>query len=158
MTTKELNSVKSLWLNKDIRFLHTDKDGYAVVFNESKYKEKLNTLLESGVYEHLPKDPTAKVERKVQKLLSKHKTPLPIKLNKIQVDSVPQQTSASIWSSQYPQTEYSSGSRCYVLAGFLRKTLSPLAGKSESFVKNWGHFLQSLKHVNFKSSNILRYL
>jgi hypothetical protein len=51
-----------------------------VVFDESKYKEKLNTLLESGVYEPLPKDPTAKVEKKIQKLLSKHKTALLIDL------------------------------------------------------------------------------
>jgi hypothetical protein len=40
-----------------------------VVFGESKYNEKLNALLESDVYEPLPKDPTAKVERKIQKLL-----------------------------------------------------------------------------------------
>jgi hypothetical protein len=30
----------------------------------------------SGVYEPLPKDPAAKVERKIQELLSKHKTTL----------------------------------------------------------------------------------
>jgi hypothetical protein len=34
-----------------------------VVFDESKYKEKLNTLLECGVYKPLPKDPTAKVDK-----------------------------------------------------------------------------------------------
>jgi hypothetical protein len=42
--------------------------------DESEYKEKINTLLESGVYEPLKKDPTAKIERKVQKLLSKYKS------------------------------------------------------------------------------------
>jgi hypothetical protein len=45
--------------------------------DESKYKDKLDTLLETGVYEPLPKYPTAEVKRKVQKLLSKHKTGLP---------------------------------------------------------------------------------
>jgi hypothetical protein len=44
--------------------------------NESKYKNRLNALLVSGVHEPLPEDPTAKVDRKVQKLLSKHKTAL----------------------------------------------------------------------------------
>jgi hypothetical protein len=68
-----------------------------VIFDESTYKQRLNTLLQSGVYEPLPKDPTANVERKIQKLLSKHKTTLPSDLK--QVDFVPQQTSASIWSS-----------------------------------------------------------
>jgi hypothetical protein len=62
-----------LRLNKEIRILQADKGNCTVVFDESKYKEKLNTLLESGVYEHLPKDPTVTVERRIQKLLSKHK-------------------------------------------------------------------------------------
>jgi hypothetical protein len=66
-----------------------------VVLYESKYEEKLNTLLEPGVYEPLSKDPTAKVERKIQKLLSKHKL---LSLT----------TASSIWSSQDPQTGHSS--------------------------------------------------
>jgi hypothetical protein len=40
------------------------------------YKDKLNTLLESRVYELLTKDSEAEVEMKVQRLLSKHKTAL----------------------------------------------------------------------------------
>jgi hypothetical protein len=79
-TMKELKTVKSLRLNKDITILQADKDNCTVVFDESKYKEKFNTLLESGVYEPLPKDPTAKVEKKTQKLISKHETTLPIDL------------------------------------------------------------------------------
>jgi hypothetical protein len=50
------------------------------VLDESEYEDKLNALLESGIYEPLPKDPTAKVERKAQKLLSKHKIALLIDL------------------------------------------------------------------------------
>jgi hypothetical protein len=74
MTTKELKTVKSLRLDKDIRILQADKGNCTLVLDESKYKDKPNTLLDSGIYQPLPKDPTAKVERKVQKLLSKHKT------------------------------------------------------------------------------------
>jgi hypothetical protein len=37
----------------------------------------------------------------------------------------------------------------------LQKILSPLAGKSESFVKNSGHFIQLLKSVNLQSSDTL---
>jgi hypothetical protein len=69
--------VKSLRLNKDIRILRADTGNCTVVLDESEYKDKLNTLLESGVYETLSKDPAAKVERNVQKLLSKYKTTLP---------------------------------------------------------------------------------
>jgi hypothetical protein len=48
--------------------------------DESEYRNKLNTMLQSGVYEPLTRDPTVKIERKVQKLLSKHKTTLPTML------------------------------------------------------------------------------
>jgi hypothetical protein len=65
MTTKELRAVISLRLNKNIRILQADKGNCKVVMYESEYKDKLNTLLESGVYEPLPEDPTAMVEKKV---------------------------------------------------------------------------------------------
>jgi hypothetical protein len=42
------------------------------------------------------------------------------------------------------------GSPCYDLADFLCKILSSLARKSESFIKNSGHFVQ-LKSVNLKT-------
>jgi hypothetical protein len=42
-------------------------------------------LLESEVYELLPTDSAAKIERKVQKLLSKHKTALPTGLKHEQI-------------------------------------------------------------------------
>jgi hypothetical protein len=41
------------------------------------------------------------------------------------------------------------------LAGFLHKILSPLAGRSESFVKNTGHFIQLLKSVNLRRQDTL---
>jgi hypothetical protein len=48
-----------------------------VVLDESKYKDKFNTLLESGVDEPLSKVPATKIERELQKLLFRHKTFLP---------------------------------------------------------------------------------
>jgi hypothetical protein len=45
-----MNAVKLLRLNQDIRILPADKDNYTVVLDESKYNDKINTLLESGVY------------------------------------------------------------------------------------------------------------
>jgi hypothetical protein len=49
----------------------------------------------------------------------------------------------------------SNGSPCYALAGFLHKILRPLAGKSEYFVKNSGHFVQLSKSANLQSSDTL---
>jgi hypothetical protein len=47
------------------------------------------------------------------------------------------------------------GSPQYALASFLHKILSPLAGKSEFFIKNSGHFVQLLKSVNLQSTDTL---
>jgi hypothetical protein len=49
MTTKEFKAVKSLRLDKDIRNLQADRGNCVVVLDESKYKDKLNALLESEV-------------------------------------------------------------------------------------------------------------
>jgi hypothetical protein len=80
MAKIELRAIKSLKLNKYLRILQADKGNCTVMLDNSEYKDKLNTLLKSGDYELLPKDPTAKVERKTQKHLSKHKNTLPIDL------------------------------------------------------------------------------
>jgi hypothetical protein len=94
-------------------------------------------------------------------ILSKHKTTLPIDLKhrltpyhskpphlyglpKIHKPDIPLRPIVS-----------SIGSPCYALAGFLHKILSPLAGKSESFVKYSGHFIQLLKFTNLQSSDTL---
>jgi hypothetical protein len=76
--------LKYLRLNKDIILRggggerERDRGKCILVLVESKYKNKFNTLLEFGVYELLPKDHTAMMERRVKKKhLSRHKTALP---------------------------------------------------------------------------------
>jgi hypothetical protein len=156
MSKEELRAVRSLRLNKDIRILKEDKGKLVLVLDEAKYKDKLNTLLGSGVYE-----PLAKVERRVQKLLSKHKTALPTDLKrkltpynskpphlhglpKARKPDVPLRPTVSSTDSPY-----------YALAGFLHEILSPFAGKSKFFVKNSGYFIQLLKSVNLQSLDTL---
>jgi hypothetical protein len=41
------------------------------------------------------------------------------------------------------------------LAGFLYKILSPLAGRSDSFVTNFGHFIELLKPIDLQKQDIL---
>jgi hypothetical protein len=75
MTKKRLKVMKPVRLNKGIRILQADRDNSTVVMDESKYKDKLITLLESRFMNPCLKDPVAKVEKEVQKLLSKSKLP-----------------------------------------------------------------------------------
>jgi hypothetical protein len=42
----EINAMRSVRLNEDIRFLLADKGNCTVALDESKYKDKLNILLE----------------------------------------------------------------------------------------------------------------
>jgi hypothetical protein len=158
---KELKATRSMRLNKDIRILQVHKGKCTAVLEEFKYKDKFNTLLHSGVNELLIKDPTANVERKVKKLLSKHKTSLMTDLKrkftpyhskpsnlyglpKVHKPDIPLRPLVSSISSP-----------CYALAGFLHKILSLLVAKSESFFKNSSHFVQLLKTVNLQSLDIL---
>jgi hypothetical protein len=76
MIRKELKAVKSLRLSNGVRIVYGDRGNCIVLLDESEYQDKLNILLKSGVYDPLPK-----VERKVQKLLARHKTLLPADLN-----------------------------------------------------------------------------
>jgi hypothetical protein len=105
----------------------------------------------------LSKDPTAKVERKVQKLLSTHKTALPTNLKHkltpyhsklLHLIGLPK-----IHKPDNPLRPIVSsvGSSYNALAGFLHKILNPLAGKLESFIKNLGHFIQLLMSVKLQS-------
>jgi hypothetical protein len=65
MTRKESTVLKSLKDKKEIKNLQADKKNCMLVLNESKFKEKISSLLESGVYEILCKEPTSQIEKKI---------------------------------------------------------------------------------------------
>jgi hypothetical protein len=50
ITRKESVTLKSLKDNKEIIILKADKGNCTVVLDESTHKEKISSLLESGVY------------------------------------------------------------------------------------------------------------
>jgi hypothetical protein len=114
----------------------------------------------SGVYELLPKDPPAEVERKIQTLLSKHKNitliDLKCKLTPYHSKRPHTYSLPTIHKPDIPLRHIVSsiGSPCYALAGFLHKILSPITSKSESFMKNSDHFTQLVKFVNLQNKDI----
>jgi hypothetical protein len=55
MNKKALKAGRSLRLYKDVWFLLEEKNSCTMVLDESEYIDKLNTLLESRVYEALLK-------------------------------------------------------------------------------------------------------
>jgi hypothetical protein len=150
MTKSESMALKALRNNKQIRILQADKGNCTVVSNESTYKEKISSLLESGVYEILPKDPTSQIERKIRQLLTKHKTVLPVALKRklTPYHSKPPHLYGlpKIHKPDIPLRPIVSSidSPCYALSEFLHKILSPLAGNTGSFVKNSEHFITTI--------------
>jgi urease accessory protein UreE len=56
-------TLKSLERNKEIRIVQADKGNSTVALNEATHKEKIPSLLESAVQEHLSKDPTYQTEK-----------------------------------------------------------------------------------------------
>jgi hypothetical protein len=153
---EEYRAIKSLKLNKN-RILPADKGYCSVVLDETSYKDKLNTLLESGAYEILSSDPTKKkTERKIQTLLSKHKSAFSInqkrKLTPYHSKQPHLYRKPKIHKSGIPlrPTVSSIGSPCCALAGFIQTILKPSAGNSEASVKNSDHFIRLLKPIELK--------
>lgn len=58
---------------EEIMVLKADK-GNRTVMDKSDYLGTRNILLHFGEYEHIKNDPMANLERKVEKLLCKHKS------------------------------------------------------------------------------------
>jgi hypothetical protein len=139
ISKKELKAVKSLRINKFIRILPADKDNCIVVLDEIEYRNKIDTLLKSGDYETLSKDPAAKVERNIQQILAKYKSVLPAEVKR---KLTPQHRKPPhlyglprIHKPDMPLRLIVSsiGSSCFALAGFLQNILSPLAGRYKFF-------------------------
>jgi hypothetical protein len=106
---------------------------------------KIASVLESGVYKILHKDPTSQIDRKIWKLLTKHKTVLPaaLKYKLTPYSSKPHHLYGlpTIHKTDIPPRPIvgSTDSPCYALADFLHKILSPLVGNTDSFMKNSEH-------------------
>jgi hypothetical protein len=63
MAEKEFKAMKSLRLNENIRILQAHESNCKIVLDESKYKGRLNTSLQSGVYKISLKNPAAEFEK-----------------------------------------------------------------------------------------------
>jgi hypothetical protein len=107
------------------------------------------------------KEPTAKAMRKVQKLLSRHKTALPTDL-KHKLTPYRSKTSRlyGLRKSHKPDIPLETYGEFQWLpllcpGWFAHKILSHPAGKLESYVKNLSHFVQLLKSVNLQTVDTL---
>ena len=70
-------AIKRLQNKKDIVILKQDKGKGVVMLNRSKYTEKCLSIVNSSQFLQADKDPTASIERKVQRTLRKIKDKIP---------------------------------------------------------------------------------
>lgn len=155
-TRKKSRALISLKQNKQTNILPADKGKCTVVLDGTTYKQKIISLLESGVYEPIHKDPIFQIERKVQKILSKHKAifhtdlqhkPTPHHSKPPHLSGFPK-----IHKQDIPLRLIISSivSSCYAIVSFLHKILAALVGSTNTFVKNWEHFIHLIKTIIFK--------
>jgi hypothetical protein len=69
ITSKKSNAAKYNRLDEDIRILQADTGNSTTVLGESECKNETDIFLNSGVYEPPSRDPTARIERRIQKRL-----------------------------------------------------------------------------------------
>ena len=146
-----------------IMILPADKGRASVVLDTNTYHDKMKTLIETGPYQLLNKDPTDRLSRKLtEKLLSlkrsghlsesvynkirpKHKQPPRIYGQpKIHKPNVPLRPIVSCINTF-----------AYDLSAHLADILSPLTGKSEYAVTNSTHFVNTINHERIQEKEIM---
>ncbi|XP_037526491.1 uncharacterized protein LOC119403645 [Rhipicephalus sanguineus] len=161
----ERDAVKRLRENHDIVILPEDKGNATVLLDKSKYIEKMHLLLsDKQTYASAARDPTPKLQRDLQKLLSdifrmvtpQHKQ-LYYKLlchngSAPAIYGLPKVHKTDI--SLRPIVDFTR-SPLYRLSGFLHRVISPLVGKGASYIRNTYDFIEKVKDTIVDPDEVL---
>ena len=152
LSNSQQRALKSLKKKEDIVILKSDKGNATVVMNKDDYHQKCLALIQPPTYKCLKKNPTAKIERKVYDCLKGLKDKGLI--TKAHFESLrPSQSKAprfyglpKIHKPNTPLRPIVSaiGSPTYSLGKFVTTIISPLVGKTPSYVKNSKHFAEMI--------------
>ena len=146
-----------------ITILPADKGRASVVLNTDTYHDKMKTLIETGPYQLLNKDPTDRLSRKLtERLLSlkrsghlsetvynkikpRHKQPPRIygqpKVHKPEIPLRPIVSCVNTFA--------------YDLSAHLADILSPLTGKSDYTATNSSHFVSTISHERIQENEVM---
>ena len=157
-TKTERQALKSLQIDNSIIILPADKGNATLVMDRVEYSNKLVDLIG---YCKVKKDPTLKTERKLSHILGKnndlipqtkyrpliqHYSKLPhiYGLPKIHKDGIPLRPIVS-----------NRGWACHPLSHVFVEIISPLTGKSSSYVKNSIHFVERISDAPIHSNQMV---
>ncbi|XP_077523183.1 uncharacterized protein LOC144134065 [Amblyomma americanum] len=165
LTRQQKEAVTSLRSNPDIVVLPVDKGNETVLPDRSKYKEKMLLLLEDeGTYAKLARDPTAKLQKELQKLLAdvfrmvppqqrslyyyllchNGSPPAIYGLPKIDKPDVPLRPIVDFTRSPLQN-----------LSKFLHRVISPLVGKRPTHIRNAQDFIEKVRHLEVETGEIM---
>ena len=163
LQSRERRALTTLRKDRSIVILPADKGRATVILDATDYKDKMNQLLSDGSYQKLKRDPTRRIERRIQDEL-KHVEVL---------GEIPQQQRQKLSPSfTQPPKLYglpkihkvnvpcrpivsSVDSPTYALAKEMARILSPLAGSSSSYIKNSEHFAEMIESTTLSSCDLL---
>ena len=163
ITKEERVALSNLRKKDNIVFLPADKGNATVVMDCSEYEGKVRTLLGDPVYKKVKSDPTPATERRVLKEVRqlereslipsdlgrrlKPNASRPPKLYgfpKIHKPDVPLRPIVS-----------SIGSPTYGLSRHMTDLITPLAGRTSSYVRNSKHFVEMLQGVRLQPEEVM---
>ena len=163
LTKEEKDAVRNLRADKSIHILKADKGNATVILDRGVYNDKILALLNTPTYKELPKDPTAKIERKVRsKIIELKKAKL---LSDQACDYL--RPSATICPKFYGLPKIhkpniplrpivaSQGSPTYALAQYLADILKPIVGKTKHNIINSKHLISTTKHLKIGDNEFL---
>ena len=156
-----MKALSDLRKDEDIVILPADKGNATVVLDKKDYTEKMNQMLEGETYKAITKDPTTRVETKITTALKQlekrgyisekeRKYLSPQCSNPPQIYGLPK-----IHKEGLPLRPIVSaiGSPTYRLAKSLARILTPLAGKTSSFVKNSTDFAKHIREIQLEEED-----
>ena len=160
ISKNEHEAIKKLRNNKNIVILKADKGGATVVMNRMDYNTKMKEhLTTTGSYKKLENNPISKVIKVVKKAIKSFNldetmkkrltpscriTPRIYGLPKIHKEGVPMRPIVN-----------TIGSPTYELAKYVGKILAPLAGKTDSYIKDSSDFVNLIKEERVEPKDML---
>ncbi|KAM7284822.1 uncharacterized protein ISCGN_001916 [Ixodes scapularis] len=162
-TPEEKAAIQNLREDKSIVVLPADKGNATVLLDRADYDEKALQLLNTDAYMILPKDPTAKIQASLNKMLStifdgypesrglylglicrNGSAPAFYGLPKVHKPDVPLR----------PIVDFTT-SPLRALSNHLHRLLSPLTGKTDTYVQNSGHFIELTSGLELRDDESL---
>uniref|UniRef100_A0A147BN03 Putative tick transposon n=1 Tax=Ixodes ricinus TaxID=34613 RepID=A0A147BN03_IXORI len=162
-TPEEEAAIENLREDKSIVVLRADKGNAAVLLDRADYDEKALQLLNTDTYMILPKDPIAKIQASLNKMLStifdrypasrglyfglicrNGSAPAFSGLLKVQKPDVPLR----------PIVDFTT-SPLRALSNHLHRLLLPLTGKTDTYVRNSGHFIELTSGLELRDDESL---